>query len=128
MRGDSCVVLPPDGDLRRRVLLLEAEEERLEGAVDVDESEEVFEKLLDKVGVLAAAEGLAGLGKVEEVVERLVDGLEAAEAVAQPGGGAGGGGRPRLQVGDLVAELGNDRVRPARETGGSDVDGFSGFR
>ena len=63
-----------------------------------------------------AAEGLLRLGELEDVVEAVVEVPEPAQAVADPCRRSGAGGGPRVKVGDLVPELGDQRVGSARKT------------
>ncbi|GMP44520.1 hypothetical protein CsSME_00013423 [Camellia sinensis var. sinensis] len=65
---------------------------------------------------------------MEEVVEVVLDGFEAGQAVAEPGRGSGVGfGSPGFEEGVVVLEEGDQGMRSAGETGGSDVMRFSGF-
>ena len=80
----------------------------------------MFEKLIDPVRLVA--ERFLSLREVENVVEMVVDGFEAVQAVAYPGGGSGiQTERPGFEIGDLVLELENQGVRSTGETDGTDV-------
>ncbi|KAG5542537.1 hypothetical protein RHGRI_022171 [Rhododendron griersonianum] len=95
----------------------------MEDPVSVYESKEVIEKPLDPIGL--AAEGVLGLGEEEDVVEVVVDGFEAGQAVAEPrrgsGIGCGSGGGPGFEMVEVVLELIDQGVRSTWETGGSEV-------
>ena len=80
----------------------------------------MFEKLIHPVRLVA--EGFLSLREIENVVEMVVYGFEAVQAVADPGGGTGlGTERPGTEIGDLVLELENQGVGSGGKTDGTDV-------
>lgn len=102
------------------MIFLEGEDGGLEDPVEIDESEEIVKKILDALSI--SAEEVLGLRKKEDVAERVVDVLEAAEAVAEPGGGrAAVAGGNNSEIRDVVSELGEERVRAAGKGNGSGV-------
>lgn len=56
------------------MLFLKSQDRCLEDSVDVDETKEIFEKVLDKVGL--AAERFLSLRKLKNVIEAIVEVFE----------------------------------------------------
>lgn len=106
--GDLDVVFSPESDLSGGLVLAEGEERGAEDAVGVDEAEEVFEEVLEEDG--AVAERLLRLREVEYVGEGFLDVSEEAETVGDPRGGAAVEGGPGFDLGDLVVDVGDQRV------------------